>query len=282
VAPLLLLAIVAALLVAALTYVASTVAHQRLAGTLAVRRIGAARSHLVTDLTRPGAYVVLLATALGLTGAVGWVVGVAARNAQSADWTVFHWFAQRQYHSMTTLMDQVTKMGNRSEIKALIVLAAIAFVVKDRKRAWLPILAVVVTFAAEHFLQRMLGLTIHRGHPPTDAGTFPSGGCARLISMYGIVFYCLVANTPITAWAKRAGFAVIAGLGTMEAFSRVVLQKHWLSDTIGGLVFGAVLLATMIFAVEALGLSRRRGQRRPADALPEQRERAGSASVTAG
>jgi len=272
VASLLLLAIVAALAVAGLTYAVLGLLHHRVGGTLAVRRIDAARRHLVDDLTRAGAYVALLAAALGITGAIGWVIGVAARNSQGGDWTVFHWFAARQYHGMTTLMHQLTKMGNRSEIKALIVVAAIVFLVKDRKRAWIPILAVVATFAAEHFLQRMLGLTIHRGHPPTDAGTFPSGGCARLISVYGIIFYCLVANTPIPAWARRAGFAVIAGLGTIEAFSRVVLQKHWVSDTVGGLLFGAVLLATMIFATEALGLTR---PRRPADGLPGQRDRVG-------
>ena len=48
-----------------------------------------------------------------------------------------------------------------------------------------------------------------------------------------------------------AGFSLLAFLAAVEAYSRIYLLKHWITDVFGGLIFGAGLLiiATIAFSI---------------------------------
>ena len=47
-------------------------------------------------------------------------------------------------------------------------------------------------------------------------------------------------------------WTVIAALGFIEAYSRAYLAVHWVSDAVGGLIFGAVLLGIFIVALRTV------------------------------
>ena len=106
---------------------------------------------------------------------------------------------------------------------------------------------------ADHFTTLALRHVFHRLGPPTSPlGTYPSGGADRCIVFYGLIAYLLwreFSGRRATAiWAAAA----VAALGFNEAFSRVYLSKHWLTDAVSGLLYGGLLLAGFILAVRAV------------------------------
>ena len=96
------------------------------------------------------------------------------------------------------------------------------------------------------------------GRSPPDSVRFPSGGCARLIANYGLIIYLIlrISNKTRSKLAVVLWTLLVAATFT-EAYSRMYLGKHWLTDVIGGLAFGVVLLAVFIAATRMLDRSDR-------------------------
>jgi membrane-associated phospholipid phosphatase len=106
----------------------------------------------------------------------------------------------------------------------------------------------------DHYTTLGLRHVFHRLGPPTSPlGTYPSGGCDRCIVFYGLIAYLLwhaFSGRRTTAiWAA----AVVAALGFNEAYSRVYLSLHWLTDALSGLIYGVLLLIAFIMAVRVAG-----------------------------
>ena len=80
-------------------------------------------------------------------------------------------------------------------------------------------MVLLVTFFVEKFSQAALKAVVDRGHPPTAHGSFPSGGCARLITVFGIIFYLALLTWPAISRRWRVtGWTVIAALAFIEGF----------------------------------------------------------------
>jgi membrane-associated phospholipid phosphatase len=229
-------------------------------------RLRAARDHLSADLGRVGAAVVVYAAALALASGACWVLGRLAGDAEKLiDVPMFHSARAGQTHWLTQLNSVLTLMGNRPEIKPVAVVAAVLLAVWYGRRWWVPVAAIASSFVVEFYVQHMLALVVHRGHPPTTLGTWPSGGCARLVSMYGLIIWLYLHNRRHGGRRSAAalwGILVIAAW--LEGFSRTILLKHWFTDVAGGWIFGALLLAASIAAFATIDPGRPRST--PADA----------------
>jgi hypothetical protein len=157
-----------------------------------------------------------------------------------------------------------TGTGNTAQIRIFMVAAAIGLTFVWRRKAWwLPAVVLAVTYATEYFGQTLVKDIVDRGHPPTTLGSFPSGGAARLILMYGIGLLLLVLGAPIRSRRARVALLVALALGGwIEGFTRVTLLKHWLTDVPSGLLFGGLLLVVFgtatLLLVDGLGGSRLR------------------------
>lgn len=82
--------------------------------------------------------------------------------------------------------------------------------------------------------------------------SYPSGHSAGVIVFVGLIAYYTWLN-----WntSKRAKTAALAGFGLIVAFvsfDRVYLNVHWLSDVVGGWLFGAFWLSFCIFVYQWL------------------------------
>jgi membrane-associated phospholipid phosphatase len=134
---------------------------------------------------------------------------------------------------------------------AAVVVAVVLVILKPRF-AWVTVLAIVSVMALQFELAQILGLAIHRGHPPVGHGTYPSGGISRLIALAGTVLLLVTRFwDPVSPRVVRIGWAVVAALGWTEFYSRVYLGKHFVSDAIGGAVFGLMLIVTVGVAIAA-------------------------------
>jgi membrane-associated phospholipid phosphatase len=227
-----------------------------LAGPLAslVRRATepgvAASDALVRGYGRLVAFLVALCVGTGATLVVGMIVGVAARAFGTEDWRFFHWVSGQQTHALTQLMKVLTQIGGTLEMRITAVVVGVILVALKPRFAWVTVLALFSVMALQFELAQILGLAIHRGHPPVGHGTYPSGGVSRLVALPGVILLLVTRYWPPSSpWVARAGWAVVALLGWTELYSRVYLGKHFVSDSVGGAIFGVMLIITVGLAI---------------------------------
>ncbi len=85
--------------------------------------------------------------------------------------------------------------------------------------------------------------------------SYPSGHSAGVIVFIGLIAYYALLN-----WntSKRAKILALTGFGLIVAFvsfDRVYLNVHWLSDVVGGWLFGAFWLSFCIMVYERMKLA---------------------------
>lgn len=197
----------------------------------------------------PAALVTLLACSAAVI-VVCWPLGEAlSRAEQAVDRPVFRWVQQRQQGSWTHLNAWITLIGERSQLKVVCLVAAVVFAVLWRRRWWVPVLAMGGQFVLEQYVQEILKRVVDRGHPPTALGTFPSGGCARVIMTFGTIALLAALTWRISARGRVMLCTAVAVAASIEGYTRVYLQKHWLTDVIGGWLFGGMLLLGFALSV---------------------------------
>jgi membrane-associated phospholipid phosphatase len=224
-------------------------------------RLATARAQLKETVRPAGAWVVLCGAGLAICVAVLWPLGRLALRLEGAwDRPVLVWFRDHQGGpGWTRLMEILTQIGNRPTIYVAACAAAVVLVpLAPRRRRLVPSALVVLAVLIEQYMRVGLTRVVDRGHPPTSLGTWPSGGVGRIIAIYGFIavllVWCAKRRAPRVA-GRRTAVAVgvlIALMATVEGYTRVYLLKHWLTDVLGGYVFGGLLLVVFVYAGRVL------------------------------
>lgn len=201
-------------------------------GEVVVRRFG-----------RVPAAALVFVFGIGAVMLVMWPLGVLARNAQPLDDAVYEWTEGHLSEGLTSVMEIVTQMGNRPITKPVTLIAIVVLFLIRRERRWVIPAVFLPMFLAQFYFQGILENAIGRYDPPSAGGNYPSGGCARVVLTYGLIIFFLLRESR-TGKSGFAWYGVLAAAGVLEAFSRTYLLKHWVTDTVAGLVFGLVLLLT--------------------------------------
>ncbi|GAA3345577.1 hypothetical protein GCM10020358_53190 [Amorphoplanes nipponensis] len=208
---------------------------------------------LVAILGRPVTALVFLLFWAAATVAVFWPVGLLAHRLENVvDWPVLLWVTDRRSPGFEDFNWWYTTLGDRDPLKIVVVVAAVFFAACWRRRFWIPLVAILVSFPLEQYVQAILAAMVNRGHPPTGLGSYPSGGIARVVMTFGAI----ALFTALT-WRMRRRWHVLLGtvvliLATYEGYSRIYTQKHWLTDVISGLLFGPALFLGYALAVGVL------------------------------
>jgi membrane-associated phospholipid phosphatase len=214
-----------------------------------------------------GNHLAALAVVLACMGgavAVSWPFGRFARRFQPnidrpfLNWTLRHTSAHGSWHHINAVL---THMGNRPAIKVICLVTAVIFALLWARRGWwIPVLIITGTIGLEKFGQTVLSLVVNRSLPNLpDFGSYPSGGVARLITVYGMVFYLVLLTWPRIGRGWRvAGWTLVAALAFVEAYTRVFLIKHWGMDVLGGALYGTLLLLALMAAASCFGPRRQR------------------------
>jgi membrane-associated phospholipid phosphatase len=193
----------------------------------------------------------------GVILAVCWPLGLLAHGLQDAvDWPVFRWTEHRQIQAWSDLWLKLTNIGKPRLTQGVDALAAVFFAVvwAVRRRAWwAPLVLFASAYALEKYCQIILQTVVDRGHPPTTLGTYPSGGCARVLIVYGLVTFMVVEwRWPQSRRAWRVAMVVVAFLWSIQAYARLYNLEHWLTDVVGGTVFGLLGLLLMVGCARVL------------------------------
>jgi hypothetical protein len=202
----------------------------------------------VWESARLGAFAVVGAVVVfGLMWALGQIV---VYHGLAVDKPIFTWMIHHQVHALAALMNRLTKIGNTWTCWGAAFAAAACLAATWRTKKWLPPSVLAGLIVIDHFTTLALRHVFHRLGPPTSPlGTYPSGGCDRVIVFYGLIAYLLWRE-----FSGRRSTAIwlvggVAALGFNEAFSRVYLSLHWTTDAASGLLYGTLLLAVFITAV---------------------------------
>jgi membrane-associated phospholipid phosphatase len=212
-------------------------------GDVAVTR-RAARSSIVGML-------LILAVGAVAVYALTCLLGVLIVHAGPAvDKPVYSWMLHHRVHFWKGVMERLTKVGNTWTTWGAAAVAAACLAAFYRKHKWLPPVVLGAAIVIDHYLTLALRHTFHRlGPPESPLGTFPSGGCDRIVVFYGLIAYLIwreVSGRKSTAiWLA----GVVAALAFTEAYSRVYLTLHWFTDAISGLIYGGLILAVFIATV---------------------------------
>ncbi len=209
----------------------------------------------MADMLRGSARLVVVAVA-GAVVAFGvmYLLGLLVVHHGSAiDKPVFNWISTHQVHAAAAAMNRLTKIGNTWTAWGAALAAAVCIAVTARDRRWVAPVALLSLIVADHYTTLALRHVFNRpGTPISPLGTYPSGGCDRCIVFYGLIAYLLwrefSGRRSTAIWAGAA----VAALGFNEAFSRVYLSLHWMTDALSGLIYGGLLLAGFILAVRAV------------------------------
>lgn len=206
----------------------------------------------VQDAMFGGGQLILVAAvgALVAFGVLSLLGVLVVAHGLIIDRPIFTWMQTHQVHAMTALMNRLTKIGDTWTTWGAAAASAVCLAAAFREKRWLPPVAVAFAIFVDHYTTLALRHEFHRLGPPTSPlGTYPSGGVDRTVFLLGLIAYLLwheFSRRRRTAiWAA----AVIAALTFNEVYSRIYLSKHWTTDALSGVLYGALLLAAFIVAI---------------------------------
>ena len=217
-------------------------------------RLRLARTQLSDTVGPIGAFVLLLGGGVLVVSAAAALFGFGvAALEHPIDWWAFHLSDRVRAHGWARVMNVVTQTGNIPETRtAGVVMSVVLAFVAGRRRWWAPGVLILSVILVEKYQQSMLATIVDRGHPPTTLGTYPSGGCARLICIYGAILFMTLELTRAGRRTRILTWAVLWAGAFAEGYSRWYLNKHWITDVLGGWFYGGLLLAVVVFAGRAL------------------------------
>lgn len=246
----------ALVMTAALAYqVAASVVGPRGEHPRSLRRRGFHVLHAAHESFGPiGAFLLAALTGTSVAITVCWPIGIFLGAVEGpVDVPVFRWAQNRQYDDWVSIQSVLTQMGNRPQIQVFVLVVSVVLAVVWRKRGWwIPPLALISAYGTEKYIQSALALVVDRGHPPTTLGTYPSGGVARLVTVWGIALVLVTLTWSLSRRIRLLLWTLLAVAAYLEGYARTYLLEHWFTDVVGGWLYGALLLATFGTATTAL------------------------------
>jgi len=207
------------------------------------------------DPQNPRSLLVVLFAAVVFTGVIilaNMAVRIVSNDAVSnIDVSVFNLLKEMRNAPADEIMITITMLGDSLVMTAL---AGAIVIWLIWHKAYRGALAALLAVLAARIFVGVLKYGIQRPRPVESYGaelfSFPSSHAALTALTFGIL--AVLVSHSMGRWARALVYA-ICGLAVVAiAYSRVYLGVHWLSDVMGGLLFGAVLAAAFGVAIEAI------------------------------
>jgi membrane-associated phospholipid phosphatase len=213
----------------------------------------------------------------GVSGAAAYgvmaLLGPTVVNRGPAiDEPILRWTDGHRVRAWAAVMERLGKVGNTWTTWGAAGTAAVCLAASWRKQKWLPPAALGSAILVDHYATLALRHRFGRPGPPQSPnGTYPSGGCDRVVLFYGLIADMLWREFSGSRRTRILATGTIAALAFNEAYSRVYLSKHWFTDSLSGVLYGAVLLAPYQAAIRLIAgpAAVQAGQGGPAPAAPQ-------------
>jgi undecaprenyl-diphosphatase len=196
--------------------------------------------------------VLLLGALVSLVGYFALAVLATQQHFFALDFGTRSWVRLLHYEALDLPFALVTELGDRAGLIPLL-LGAIALLWRFN-RVWA--IALPVLMVGAWALQVVTKWWAARPRPNEDPWGFPSGHVLSLVVFFGLMSWLIAtASTRRRRWRVLA-CGTCAATVAVVAFSRLYLDKHWLSDVVGGLAVGLAYLLFAIWLVEVAWTAR--------------------------
>ena len=185
---------------------------------------------------------------VSLAGYLTLAVFAAQQQFFAADYGTRVWVRLLEYEALQLPFTVVTQLGDKAGLIPLIVLATLLLWRVNRR--WALALPVIMTGAWA--IQIVAKWSANRPRPNLDPWGFPSGHVLSLVVFFGLIAYLIATASRRRRRWRLLACAVCVGTVAVVAFSRLYLDKHWLSDLAGGLTVGMAYLLLVIWVVEVV------------------------------
>jgi membrane-associated phospholipid phosphatase len=165
------------------------------------------------------------------------------------DKAYYHWHPKETIAGLHGWAWGYDKFGQRSVL--LPILLVVAGVLARRHRTWRPVVLAFTSFAILNIIVGAMKLIIGRtetgtGDPSVFNGgvIFPSGHSSNMVLTGGVLVYLLMRyaeHPPV-----RRVIALWTFLTSLTITTSLYLGTHWISDLIGGVLVGGLLLQAVI------------------------------------
>ena len=208
------------------------------------------------DPQNPRSLLVALFAGVVFTGVIvlgNMAVRIVSNDAVSnIDASVFNLLKEMRNAPADEIMIHITMLGDGLVMTTLAVSIVIWLI---WHKAYRGALAAMIAVLAARVFVGLLKYGIQRPRPvesyaSAEAFSFPSSHATIAALTFGIL--AVLVSHSMGRWARALVYAVCGLAVVAIAYSRVYLGVHWLSDVIGGVLFGAVLAAAFGVAIEAI------------------------------
>jgi membrane-associated phospholipid phosphatase len=196
----------------------------------------------------------LLSGALAsLAGYVALAVLAAHQQSFAIDYGTRTWIRILREETPYLPMALVTKLGGPFGI-LLLIAAGMMVLLWRRQHRWA--VALPALMAGAGALQALAKWSMGRARPDESPWGFPSGHVLSLVVFFGLMVWLVAtASRRRRRWRALAS-ALCALTVAVVAFSRIYLDRHWLSDLAGGLTIGLAYLLLAIWVIEVVTVDR--------------------------
>lgn len=178
---------------------------------------------------------------------------VVVNRGPAIDEPIARWTASHQVDRWAAVMERLGKIGNTWTTWGAAGTAAVCLGAARRRQRWLPPATLGAAILVDHYATIAIRRTFRRPGPPgSPGGTYPSGGCDRVVLFYGLIADMLWREFSGSPQARVWAIGTVAALSFNEAYSREYLSKHWFTDIVSGLLYGTVLLGPFLAAVRRI------------------------------
>ncbi len=189
----------------------------------------------------------------GIVGLAFIMSGLLLRNAlPNLDISIFTLMREIRNTPADELMIPLTMLGD-----TVVVLAMMTTIVGWLvwRKAWRAAIFSTMIFAGGKLVSVLLKYSIHRARPVelyngSEAFSFPSGHATMATITFGVL--AVLASHAMSRWSRSLVHAICGLVVISIAYSRIYLGVHWLSDVLGGLLLGGILVAAFGVAIEAI------------------------------
>ncbi|MGD6933357.1 MAG: phosphatase PAP2 family protein [Candidatus Bathyarchaeia archaeon] len=175
-------------------------------------------------------------------------------NFQSIDVAVNLWTATI-HTDLSVLLAKVlsTVFDTTIIVAASLVIAAVLFIKKQKAQSVLLLTAIGGDALFVSIIKNIDPVLRPENQLLIGSGfSYPSGHSAGVIVFIGLIAYYVWLHWNTSARAKSLALAAFGLVVAFVSFDRVYLNVHWLSDVVGGWLFGAFWLSFCIMVYERL------------------------------
>jgi membrane protein DedA with SNARE-associated domain/membrane-associated phospholipid phosphatase len=204
----------------------------------------------------PRSLLIVFFSAVALLGLIALGIlasGVVAQNAMPlGDLSIHNLMREVRNAPADEFMIPITLLGDAFVLRAMMV-AIVGWLVW--RRAWRAAIASSAVYIIALFAHSWMKVVIHRPRPlnhyaAMESFSFPSGHATMAAVTFGIL--AVLSSHAMNRWSRSLVYATCGIVVIAISYTRLYLGVHWMTDILGGLLFGIILVAAFGVAIEAI------------------------------